>query len=198
MWSAAERRFTRHVCLRHPFRPFHFGFPSIHSLPEAGSREQQYPPPVLHSAWIMPIPSFQLQKNASLMHRSRGFGHGVVASTISYNAVIVLSVVLCDCCKPTSNCRDWAFSNSGLEVGLPAFQLPMFAKPDTAERRFARHVCLRHPFRPFHFGIPSIHSLPEARGCWERQYAPPALDYACINLAKDPIPLSKIPDLCLM
>ena len=64
----------------------------------------------------MPIPSFQ--------HRSRGFGHGVVASTISYNAVIVLSVVLCDCCKPTSNCRDRAFSNSGLEVGLPALQLP--------------------------------------------------------------------------
>ena len=29
-------------------------------------------------------------------------------------------------------CYDiWAFSNSGLEVGLPAFQLPMFAKCDT-------------------------------------------------------------------
>ena len=27
-----------------------------------------------------------------------------------------------------NNCRDWAFSNSGLEVWLPAFQLPMFAE----------------------------------------------------------------------
>ena len=50
---------------------------------------------------------------------------------ICYNAVIVLSVVLCDCCKPMTSCRDWAFSNSGLEVGLPAFQLPMFPKCDT-------------------------------------------------------------------
>ena len=31
-------------------------------------------------------------------------------------------------------------------------------------RKDARHVCLRHPFQPFRFGIPSIHSLPEARG----------------------------------
>ena len=35
-----------------------------------------------------------------LMHRSRAFGHGVVVSKICYNTVIVLSVVLCDCCKP--------------------------------------------------------------------------------------------------
>ena len=33
-------------------------------------------------------------------------------------------------CKELNNCQDWAFSNSGLEVGLPAFQLPMFAKGD--------------------------------------------------------------------
>ena len=26
------------------------------------------------------------------------------------------------------NCRDWAISHTGLEVGLPAFQLPMFVK----------------------------------------------------------------------
>ena len=69
------------------------------------------------------------------MQRSKGFGHGVVASTISYNAVIVLSVVLCDCCKPTSNCRDRAFSNSWLEVWLPAFQLPRFAKYDALPKR---------------------------------------------------------------
>ena len=32
----------------------------------------------------------------------------------------------------------------------------------TAEKRFVGHVCLRNPFPPFLFGIPSIHSLPEA------------------------------------
>ena len=31
--------------------------------------------------------------------------------------------MLYDCCEHTNTCRDWAFSNSGLEVGLPAFQL---------------------------------------------------------------------------
>ena len=64
-----------------------------------------------------------LQQKTCLTQRSRGFGHGVVVSKICYNAVIVLSVVLCDCCKPMNNCRDWAFSNSGLEVGLPGCQL---------------------------------------------------------------------------
>ena len=60
---------------------------------------------------------------------------------ICYNTAIVLSVVLCDCCKPTSNCWSRAFSNSELDVWLPAFQLlleagrpafelPMFAKGD--------------------------------------------------------------------
>ena len=32
--------------------------------------------------------------------------------------------------KAMKNCRDWAFSNSGLEVWLPAFQLPMLTKCD--------------------------------------------------------------------
>ena len=47
--------------------------------------------------------SLQLQKKTSLMQR-RGFGHGVVVWKICYNILIVLSVVLCDCCKPTNNC----------------------------------------------------------------------------------------------
>ena len=70
-----------------------------------------------------------------LMQRSKGFGHGVVVSKICYNAVIVLSVEQWDCCKPTNTCRDWAFSNTGLEVRLPAFQLPMFEKWDSLPKR---------------------------------------------------------------
>ena len=42
------------------------GFPSIHSLPEAGPWEQQLARPVLHFACIMPIPSLQLQKKPVL------------------------------------------------------------------------------------------------------------------------------------
>ena len=71
------------------------------------------------------------EKRTRFMQRSKAFGQAVVVSKICYNAVIVLSVVLCDCCKPKNSCRDWAFSNSGLEVGLPAFQLPMFPKCDS-------------------------------------------------------------------
>ena len=74
------------------------------------------------------------------MHISKGCGHGVVVSKIcyvkysdcvqdlDYRILIVLSVVTCDCCKPMKNCQ--AFSNSGMEAGLPAFQLPTFAKCD--------------------------------------------------------------------
>ena len=115
-----------------------------------------------------------------LIEISRGFGHGVRVSKICYNTVIVLWVVLSDCCKPMNTCRDWAFSNSGLEVGLPAFQLPMFAKCDTLPKGdlFDMFV-FRNPFPPFLLGISIIHSLPEA-GSWERQYAPPASHYGCI------------------
>ena len=100
----------------------------------------------------------------------------------------MLSVVLCDCCKPMNNCRDWAFSNSGWEVGLPAFQLPMFAKCDTlAKGDLLDMFVFRNPFPPFIFGMSIIHSLPEA-GSWERQHAPSAPHYGCIM----PIPSSQL------
>ena len=160
MWRTAEKRFVRHVCLRNPFLPLLLGIPSIHSLPKAsGSWERQH---ALHYGCIVLVPSLQLQEKICFMQRIRGFGHGVVVCKIFYNAVIVLSVVLCDCYKPMNNCRDWAFSHSGMEAGLPAFQLPTFAKCDALPKRDLRLVCLRNPFLPFLFRIPSIHSLPEA------------------------------------
>ena len=56
------------------------------------------------------------EKNIHLMQRSRAFGHGVVVSKVCYNTVIVVSGLLWDCFKPKNICRDWAFSDSGLEV----------------------------------------------------------------------------------
>ena len=67
----------------------------------------------------------------------------------------------------------------------------------TAQRRFVRHVCLRclrNLFLLFLLGFSSIHSLQRQ----VPQCVPPALHYACIMLAQDPMPLSKILDLSLM
>ena len=47
---------------------------------------------------------------------------------------------------------------------------------------------LRDSFPLFLLSIPSIHSLPEAWGCWEPQFVPPALHYGCIM----PIPSSQL------
>ena len=93
---------------------------------------------------IMPIPSLQLQKKPVICREaegsrgwSRSCGHG---PKNCYNTVIVLSVVLWNCCKPVNNCRDWAYSNSELDVWLPAFQLPMFAKCDPLPKRDMFHM----------------------------------------------------------
>ena len=147
MWRTAERRFVGHV--RNPFLPFLLGIPCIHSLPEAwGSWEPQYTPPAMHYC-IMPIALLRLQKKTCLMQRSRGFGHRVVVSKVCYNKVIVLSVVLCDCCKSMNNCRDWAFSNSGLEVGLSAFQLPIFETCDSLPKGDLLDMQGIHSFHSF-------------------------------------------------
>ena len=181
MWCTAERREICLTCLSKKSIPaIPFWIPSIHSQPEAGFWEPQYVPPGLHYGCIMPIPSLQLQKK-DLSHAGKQSGRGVVVSKICYNALIVLSIVLGDCCKRMNDCRDWAFRNIGLEVWLPAFQPPMFSKCDALPKgeRFVWHVCLRNPFPLFLFGFRSLQSLPEA-GFWEPQYVPPGLHYACI------------------
>ena len=141
--TRCQTRFGRHVCLRlrHPFPPFLFGMYSYnlnfyHKLEVPESSESS----TLHQfcTMVASCPSFvgaAEKDRKSLMQRSRGFCHGVVVSKICYNAVIVLSVVPYDCCKPMHSCLEWAFSNSGLEVWLPAFQLPMFAKCNALPKR---------------------------------------------------------------
>ena len=147
MWRTAEKRFVRHVCLRHPFRPFHFGIPSIQSLPEAGSWDRQYAPPVLHYACIMPIPSLHLQKNEPVPCRE---------------AKRLVKQLM-------NSCRDWAFSNSGLEVGLPAFQLPVFAKYDALPKgdlldMFFKMLTVYKESMPFVKSKSPLPTVPEAWG----------------------------------
>ena len=70
-------------------------------------------------------------------------------------------VLYSDCWKSMKNCRDSAFSNSGLEAGLPA----SLSAADvgkmwcTTEKRFMRHVCCRNPFPPSPFLSDSKHPL---------------------------------------
>ena len=89
------------------------------------------------------------------MQRSRGSGHGVVVSKICYNTVTVLSVVLCDCCKPTKNCQD-CVAASLLAANVPKMWC-------TAESRCVGHLCLRNPFPLFLFGISSIQPIRSLR-----------------------------------
>ena len=121
----------------------------------------------------MSFSSLQLNQKNRLMQRSRRVGHGVVVSKtcyvqysdcvqdLDYRLLFVLALVTCDCCKPVNNCRDWVFSHSELEVGLSAFQLPMFVKCDALPKRDLCDmlICRRNPFPPFLFGIQK-HPLP--------------------------------------
>ena len=63
----------------------------------------------------------------------------------------MLSVLVWDCCKPTNTCRDWVFGHDGFEVGLPAFQLPMFSKCDALPKGnlWDMLVGFRNPFPLF-------------------------------------------------
>ena len=190
MWLAPEKRFMRHICLRNPFLPVLLGIASIQSLPEASGSRAAVRSTALHYSWIMPSPSLQLQKKTCLTQRSRGFGHESVVSKICCNAVIVPSVVLCAAANPWTILEIELLPTVGWKWGCQPFSCPCSQNVTLCRKR--------NPFLPLLFGFPSIHSLPKASGYRERQQAPPALHYACIMLAQDPMPLSKILDLPLM
>ena len=76
---------------------------------------------------------------------------------------------LCDFCKPMNTCWDWAFSNSWLEVGLSAFQPPMFRKCDASPNRdlfdmFVQGIHSSHSFWEFEFqaSTPCQKQVPES------------------------------------
>ena len=90
--------------------------PGIQSLPAAwGSCEP-------HCGCIMPIPSLQLQKKG-LSHAEK---QRVWSRSCGLQEWLKFTYPFTDCAPMWQQ----AFSLRGLEVGLPAFQLPMFAKCD--------------------------------------------------------------------
>ena len=123
MWCTAEKRSMRHVCLMNP-----------------NSR---------HSFWEFLRAAVRSTSSALCYYYAcnRFFAFVEDSGFVSHaeKQRVWSQFCYCDCCKPTSNCRDWAFSNSGLEVGLPALQLPMFANVMHCRKRSMRHVCLRNP-----------------------------------------------------
>ena len=133
------------------------------------------------------VPGRTIQSVVSRLHLQIEIctnGYGKTTSTIPLIIFVfgefrspVLEGVFSHLLHAIAMSRDWAFSNSRLEVWLPAFQLPMFAKRDTAERRFMRHTCLRNPCLLWNL---SLHFLPEAWGSWGPQHPPPALHYGWI------------------
>ena len=146
MWRTANRRFARHV-------------PSIHSLPEAwGPWERQHTLPALHYGCII----CSCRKKTCHMHRSRGFGHGVVVSRPCWG-IFRSPMFPCDHCKTLNYFGDWACNHGGLEVGLPAFQLPIFANLK-GDCRWKEEICFTCLFRVRN---PSLHSLPVAWCSWE-------------------------------
>ena len=106
MWCTAEKRSMRHVCLMNP-----------------NSR---------HSFWEFLRAAVRSTSSALCFYYAcnRFFAFVEDSGFVSHaeKQRVWSQFCYCDCCKPTSNFWDWAFSNSGLEVGLPAFQLPMVRK----------------------------------------------------------------------
>ena len=147
MWCIAETRFVVHVCLRNPFSPFFLGIKSIHSLlvPEAWASWERNAPPALQCGRIMLMPSLQMQKKASLMQRSKGFGRGVVACKICFD------IPYTDC-APVWLLQTKLLASVGWKWGCQPFSCrcsDVRKMWRIAERRFVVHVCSRNPFPPF-------------------------------------------------
>ena len=130
----------------------------------------KHPVPTLHYACVMPIPLLQLQKKDLSMQRSRGFGQGVVVPKICY-------VQHSDC---DLSCGMRLLPTNEIELLATASWSCRWSRNVTYCQKETCSTCLFQTYIPaIPFAIPSIHSLPEAWGPWERQHALPALHYAC-------------------
>ena len=167
------------TCLSKEFMPF------LKSQPPLLTRSLRSLRAAAHSTssglWLQKIPSLRCicRKNLSYAEKqmvwSRSCG--------------LQDLLQWDCCKPTNTCRDWFFSNSGLEVWLPAFQLPMFEKWDSLPKGdlldMVSGIHSRHSFGKCQASTPCQKlEVPESGSTLYR---------LCIMLA---LCLQKIPSLC--
>ena len=121
------------------------------------------------------------RKKTCLVQRSRGFGRGVVVSRTCWEIFPSL-MVPCDHCKAMIFLEIELFNHGGSEVGLPAFQLPMFAKCDYC--RCQEEICFICLFRLRNL---NLHSLPVAWCSWEQVFygLPPPVDHGDSFAAKE-------------
>ena len=182
MWHTAEKRFLRHVCpnvcLRSPCLLWN---QSLHS---ACKRQRVEVSKIWTTgcwlwSWLFYIcDCCKSMKNCQdWAFSSSGFGSGAASLSAADHGVVVSKICyvwscsqLCDqtAAKQRTVVEIELLATVGWKRGCQPFSYHVGKMCRTAESRYARHVCVRHPFRPFHFGIPSIQSLPEA-GSWERQ-----------------------------
>ena len=146
-----NHRNNEHMCLR---KPCLFWNLSLLFLPEAWDPwERQHTSPAHYGCII-------LAKDEVVVSKMCTTGYWLWSRLFS----------ICECCTSMKNCRDWAFS---LWVGREAVSLSaadvrnMWRSAKQNLSDMLRHVCCRNPFQSFLFGVPSIHSLPEAWGSWE-------------------------------
>ena len=170
-----------HLCLRESILaiPFwNFNHPTYQKLevPESRSTFRHL---CIKSRLHHAHPFVAAAEKDCVMQRSRGFGHGVVVPRI---------VIQYTDCALSCAMRLLQTNDSIVEIELLAtvswtcgcqpfscrcLQNVVYCRKEDVLRR----VCLRNPSLPFLVGILSLHSLPEAWASWERQYAPPALQW---------------------
>ena len=83
----------------------------------------------LNHGCIMRIPSLQLQKKIVLWREAESLVTELWSPRFVQYSDCALSCAM-RLLQKVNNCRDWDFSNSEMDVWLPAFQLPMFPKCD--------------------------------------------------------------------
>ena len=126
----------------------------------------------------MPIPSLQLQKKPVLYREAEG----LVAELWSPGLIKEYSDLRCFYVTPA---KQWIIleiehlTTVGLEVGLPAFQLPMFAKCVYCK---CQEICFACLFRLKNL---SLHSLPVAWCPWELVFysLPPPVHHGVSSFA---------------
>ena len=134
MWCTAERRCVPHVCLRESIPAIHLWnskHPTCQKLevPESRSTFRH----LCIKSWLHHAHPFVAAAEKNLSHAER---QRVWSRSCDLKEVLQVS-----------NCWDWAFSISELDVWLPAFQLPMFAKCDALPKGDVFHMFVkRNPF----------------------------------------------------